>query len=117
MRQIADRIGALVGYVRQEFPGCDVWDRIDTDRSVQTVSVAIDDGLLLLTASFEFLSDNSPAEVGACLRAWHVAHALSAAKTIPPLNPRSMRPQTALNCLKPSRGWSEAASPRLAGRV
>ena len=31
VRQIADRIGALVGYVRQEFPGRDVWDRIDTD--------------------------------------------------------------------------------------
>lgn len=79
MRQIADRIAALVEYVRQEFPGRDVWDRIDTDRSAQTVSVATDDGLLLLTASFEFLSDNSPADVGACLRAWNVAEALRGA--------------------------------------
>ncbi len=56
-----------------------MWDHIDTDRSAQRVSVATDDGLLLLMASFEFLRDNSPAEVGACLRAWNVAEALRGA--------------------------------------
>ena len=39
----------------------------------------------MLTASLEFLSDNSPAEVGACLLEWNVAEALREAGQNPHL--------------------------------
>ncbi len=76
MAQIAHQIATLVDYVKQEFPGRDVWDARDHDRSAHTVSVRTDGGVLLLTASFEFLSDNAPAEVQKLLTTWKVADAL-----------------------------------------
>ena len=76
MAQIADQIATLLDYVRQEFPGRDVWDARDHDRSAHTVSVRTDGGVLLLTASFEFLSDNTPSEVQKLLTRWKVADAL-----------------------------------------
>ncbi len=76
MAQMADQIGALVDYVKKEFPGHDVWDGRDHDRSAHTVSVRTDGGVLLLTASFEFLSDNTPSEVQRLLTKWKVADAL-----------------------------------------
>jgi len=76
LAQIADQIATLVDYVRQEFSGHDGWDSRAHDRSAHTVSVATDGGVLLLTASFEILSDNTPAEVASLLREWNVADAL-----------------------------------------
>ena len=76
MAQMVDQIATLVGYVNQEFPGRDVWDARDHDRSAYTVSVGTDGGVLLLTASFEFLSDDTPSEVQKLLTKWNVADAL-----------------------------------------
>jgi hypothetical protein len=73
---MVDQIAMLVDYVKQEFPGRSVWDRRDHDRSAHTVSVATDAGILLLTASFEFLSDNTPIAVSQLLKKWKVADAL-----------------------------------------
>src|SRR2546422_11338941 len=76
MAEMADQIATLVGYVKQEFPDRDVWDGKDHDRSAHTVSVRTGGGVLLLTASFEFLSDNSPSEVQKLLTKWKVGDAL-----------------------------------------
>jgi len=76
MAQMADQIAAVVDYVKQAFPGQDVWDSRNDDRSAHTVSVGTDGGVLLLTASFEFLSDNTPSEVQKLLTKWRVAEAL-----------------------------------------
>ena len=76
MAQMADQIATLVNYVKQEFLGHDVWDGRDHDRSAHTVSIKTDGGVLLLTASFEFLSDNSSSEVQKLLTDWKVADAL-----------------------------------------
>jgi hypothetical protein len=76
MTQIADQIAAIVDYVKQQFPGHSVWDGKDHDRSAHTVSVWFKGDVLLLTASFEFLSDNTPSEVQKLLTRWKVADAL-----------------------------------------
>lgn len=70
------QIAALVGYIKEEFPGHDVWDARDHDRSAHTVSIDTDAGALMLTASFEFLSDNVPSVVSSLLKGWNVAAAL-----------------------------------------
>ena len=67
----------------------------------RTISAATDDGLLLLMASFEFLRDNSPAEVGACLRAWNVAEALRGATAL------ALRPWALQNRPPPEKGMLE----------
>jgi hypothetical protein len=76
MAQTADQIAAVVDYVKRAFPGHSVWDSRDTDRSAHTVSVWTAGGILLLTASFEFLSDNTPSEVQKLLTKWKAADAL-----------------------------------------
>ena len=76
MAQIADQIAAVVDYVKQQFPGHSVWDGKDHDRSAHTVSVWFNGDVLMLTASFEFLSDNTASEVQKLLTKWKVADAL-----------------------------------------
>lgn len=74
MAEMGDRISALVDYVKQHFPGHDVWDTRDHDQAV-TVTVRVTNGFLLLTASSEFLRD-PPAAVTKRLTEWEVADAL-----------------------------------------
>jgi len=77
MPEYADQIAALVHYVQNEFPDHDVWDTWDGDRSAHTVSVEISPGgVLLLTASFEFLSDYDPGQVTRLLNTWTAADVL-----------------------------------------
>lgn len=73
---MAPQIATLVEYVKAEFPGHSMWDARDHDRSAHTVSVETEAGMLLVTASFEFLSDNTPAVVSQLLKEWKVADAL-----------------------------------------
>lgn len=73
MRQ---QIDAVMNFLKTAFPGCDIWDSRDPERSAHTVSVATDSGVLLLTASFELLSDHSAAEITTRLRNWNAVEAL-----------------------------------------
>jgi len=66
MAQTGEQIATLMDYVRREFP----------DRSAHTVSVRTDAGILLPTASFAFLSDNSRSQVQEPLEKWQVGNAL-----------------------------------------
>jgi hypothetical protein len=74
--QQTDQIAALIRYVEQEFPGADVGGTMDGERSAHTVSVAVAGGILLLTASFEFLRDYDAASVTLLLQKWNTAAAL-----------------------------------------
>jgi hypothetical protein len=73
---MADQVASVVAYIKEEFPGRSVWDARDHDRSAHTVGVETDAGVLLLTASFEFLSDNGSSVVSQLLKKWKVADAL-----------------------------------------
>ena len=75
MAQTGEQIAMLMDCVRREFPGRDVWDGRDHDRSARTVSVRTDAGILLLTASFESLSDHSRSQVQERLEKWQVGNA------------------------------------------
>jgi hypothetical protein len=57
---MADQIAAVIGSVRQAFPSHEVWGTREGDRAAHTVRVAFDDGVLLLTASYEFLGGKAP---------------------------------------------------------
>ena len=74
-------IDAVSGYVAREFHGASVMHDRDFDRSAHTWIIREADGpVLLLTVSFEFLSDTLPAEIGNRLSQWHVADTLRGAE-------------------------------------
>ncbi len=79
--QMRAAIDAVSAYVAREFPGASVMDNLDYDRSAHTWSIHEADGpVLLLTVSFEFLSDTPPAEIGNRLSRWHVSDTLRGAE-------------------------------------
>lgn len=78
--QMRAAIDAVSGYVAREFPGASVMDTRDHDRSAHTWSIREAAGpVLLLTVSFEFLSDTPPPEIGSRLSEWQVADTLRGA--------------------------------------
>ena len=69
---------AVQGYLVTEFPGGDMWDERDADRSAHTWGVEERHVQLLLTVSFEFLRDQPAGAIRGRLRDWHVADELRA---------------------------------------
>ena len=69
---------AVQAYLMAEFPGADMWDQRDAERSAHTWGVEERHVPLLLTVSFEFLRDQPPAAIEPHLRDWHIAEVLRA---------------------------------------
>jgi hypothetical protein len=77
--RLHDAILAVSAYVADQFPGATTSDIRDHDRSAHTWIISIGGALLLLlTVSFEFLSDMPPAEIRGKLTQWPVAEELRA---------------------------------------
>jgi hypothetical protein len=75
-----DAIASVSAYVASQFPGATTSDTRDHDRSAHTWIISTGDGPpLLLTVSFEFLSDTPPAEIRGKLTQWPVADTVRAA--------------------------------------
>ena len=79
MVEMQEQIAAVMSYVQSEFPDATIMDSRDHDRSGHTISIKEGGTHLLLTASLEFLSDFTAAEVTARLREWKVADVLRGA--------------------------------------
>jgi hypothetical protein len=76
MTEIREQIEALLSYVQSEFPDATIMDSRDQDRSGHAVSIKEGGTHLLLTATVDFLSGFTAAEVTARLREWKVADVL-----------------------------------------
>lgn len=80
--QMRKAIEAVSTYVAREFRGASIMDARAHDRSAHTWSLreTADGPVLLLTVSFEFLSDTPQAKIGDILSRWHVADTLRGAE-------------------------------------
>jgi hypothetical protein len=80
--QLAAAIKAVSSYVHKEFAGSSIMDSRDHDRSAHTWSVkpAGTEALILLTVSFEFLSDTPPALIQETFEQWDVADTMRGAE-------------------------------------
>jgi hypothetical protein len=80
--QLRAAIAAVGDYLAHHFHPASVMDQRDFDRSAHTWSLreTPDGPVLLLTVSFEFLSDIPPANIAHILSQWQVADTLHGAE-------------------------------------
>ena len=75
-------VKAVSAYVEKEFARSSIMDGRDHDRSAHTWSVKPvgSEVSMLLTVSFEFLSDTAPARIQETLEQWNVADMMRGAE-------------------------------------
>ncbi len=74
-----DNVPVVTNYLRHYSPKTDIMDAYEQDRHSHGFGVKTDAGVLLVSASVEFLTDASASSLAALLEKWDLGGAMTAA--------------------------------------